>query len=842
MKCPYLMLVSLLVPGSLILAQRCDPPAYAIPYLDGITIDGNRSDWKNAGFVVDLPASKEGSTRAPEDFDVTVRLGWDKQGLLVAAEIHDDRFVEHENIDRLWSRDCIEMFVAPTRGDKSVLQAVIAPGMDPRFPEVRSQFHDFRITRQTTGHAPTLETARTSIDNGYRVEIRFPWKNIGIAPVTGAEVGFQIYVNDADDPQAGFDELFKAIWFPRDDTHLNTESMHRLRLARTPSPPVRCAVRARYDTFWRVAVHAAASAEFAGTTARIVESDTTIGEVTFEPAEAGHRSEAATMLPAPPVGTAYRTICVIVDGTTIGHGMLDNTEYLRAKEFVWMDPVVNPSVFSSTAFPNVTFPEPFRARALIGEYTIETDFYNAEYTRVDRADTPGRYGAVITITAADGTKHKRFRTIYRLPGNGDVVRRGFDARIAFPRVPGLDSSAFERFPHAQSDYVRSLLRRDIEGHGQTAVMLAGLSEFDPSREEAGFFTNPLRKDRQWWVNLKRTLYGYETRYPDSLMRPVKMKGTPAPVVREGSLEEAGMKADAPRKIDTVLKEWAAETDEAFAVCVVRNGVIVLHKAYGTRDGAPMTVDTKSWMASTTKMLSGILVMMHVDQGLIDLDDPLDKHLPQFEDIETNTPVTIRHCYTHTAGTEGHWIDFRGDLEERIVRLFPFYKVGRRYAYNGTGMELVCAILENMSGESLPNLYKNHLFDPLGCSHTTATTASYDGRSVPLDMARIAQMMLNRGAYGDRRFFGEKTFEKMLPRKLTKTLAEDVSKEYGIGLTWIPNYPLGEGAFTHGAASGATTFISPRYNLLICMTRNALGRNFDEYHPRFIEAVLDGLVQ
>ena len=175
-----------------------------------------------------------------------------------------------------------------------------------------------------------------------------------------------------------------------------------------------------------------------------------------------------------------------------------------------------------------------------------------------------------------------------------------------------------------------------------------------------------------------------------------------------------------------------------------------------------------------------------------------------------------------------------------MQLFPFYKVGRRYAYNGTGMELVCAMLENIGGESLPNLYKNHLFDPLGCSHTTATTASYDGRSVPLDMARIAQMMLNRGAYGDKRFFGGKTFEKMLPRKLTKTPAGDVSKEYGIGLTWVEHYPLGEGAFTHGAASGATTFISPEYNLLICMTRNALGRDLDTYHPRFVEAVIDGL--
>lgn len=99
------------------------------------------------------------------------------------------------------------------------------------------------------------------------------------------------------------------------------------------------------------------------------------------------------------------------------------------------------------------------------------------------------------------------------------------------------------------------------------------------------------------------------------------------MARAGTLAEAGMKPDAAEKIDAALREWAADTDQAFAVCGVRHGVIVLHRAYGTREGKPMTVDMKSWMASVTKTMSASLMMMLVDQGILDLDDPVEKYVP-----------------------------------------------------------------------------------------------------------------------------------------------------------------------------------------------------------------------
>ena len=69
-------------------------------------------------------------------------------------------------------------------------------------------------------------------------------------------------------------------------------------------------------------------------------------------------------------------------------------------------------------------------------------------------------------------------------------------------------------------------------------------------------------------------------------------------------------------------------------------------------------------------------------------------------------------------------------------------------------------------------------DPLGCEHTDVDNACSSAVSIPLDMARIGQMLLQKGAYGNKRFFSEATFKQMLPETLTKVLGPDTTTEYG----------------------------------------------------------------
>jgi CubicO group peptidase (beta-lactamase class C family) len=256
----------------------------------------------------------------------------------------------------------------------------------------------------------------------------------------------------------------------------------------------------------------------------------------------------------------------------------------------------------------------------------------------------------------------------------------------------------------------------------------------------------------------------------------------------------------------------------------------------------MTVDTPSWMASTSKMISGTCIMMLVDQGVISLDDPVETYLPALKTNPSKTPFTFRNLYTHTDGFEGHWGAWMNDMEERIALKVPYYEVGTFYRYNGTGMDLACKALEAVSGETLPDFYLHHLLKPLGCTDTFIGNACSDGRSTPLDMAKIGQMLLQKGAYGEKRFFSEKTFEQMLPRNLEYILGKKTPVEYGIGTTYFSDEGLGEGTFAHGAASAAATRIDAENDLVISMTRNAAGKNFGKYHPRFINTIIEGMVK
>ena len=254
----------------------------------------------------------------------------------------------------------------------------------------------------------------------------------------------------------------------------------------------------------------------------------------------------------------------------------------------------------------------------------------------------------------------------------------------------------------------------------------------------------------------------------------------------------------------------------------------------------MTVNDKSWMASISKLLAGSLMMMAVDQGRVSLDDPVTKFLPAFRGVDKQHPLTVRHLYTHTGGLWGHWGDDLNDFDQLIGYYYPYLEVGQRYEYDGAGPAMGSKVLEMVTGEALPLFHKHHLLDPLGCTNTDVTTSSWDTQSTALDIAKIGQMLLNKGAYGNMRFFREETFRQMLPDNVTRLVPTDTTTVYGMGTSWYDWEGLGKGTFGHGAASSATIRIDPVHDLVITMTRNDAGKNFSTYHPKFIRAVVDAL--
>jgi CubicO group peptidase (beta-lactamase class C family) len=430
-----------------------------------------------------------------------------------------------------------------------------------------------------------------------------------------------------------------------------------------------------------------------------------------------------------------------------------------------------------------------------------------------------------------------FRAALEIP---DDKRFGPNDLNEFAKVMGVDAEVARRHAAHVQQSLRGRTFGEWSRDPSAARLLAGLALSKPGKGPVHKYDDASAVERQWWVDVKRKrvypLEGLEA----ELLRPRTRKGGPAPVVRTGSEEEAGVKKGTAAKIDAVLEAFAKDTDQAFAVCIVRKGVIILHKAYGTRDGKPMTVDTKSWMASVTKTMAATLMLMLIDQGLVRFDDPIDRFLPAFRDIKVTKPLTVHHLFTHTNGLtmDGWpgWSDDIHDVPERISAYYDKLRIGQEWSYTGTGNILGGKIIEAVTGDAVPRAFQKYLFGPLGCTGTDITDTHGGAFSIPLDMAKFGQLLLNKGSYGKWEFFAPETFQKMLPGKLDKLLGPGAKRQFGFGLDGSRT------KFGHGAASAATFHVDADRDLVIIMTRNRYGKNQDKYGGAFWQAINDGIVK
>jgi len=466
----------------------------------------------------------------------------------------------------------------------------------------------------------------------------------------------------------------------------------------------------------------------------------------------------------------------------------------KAKGIQSFTPKFKNHVFTGNKFPALDAPLDF-VRGIT--------FYDRSYTKVDEASAAGPYLAAVEIKPEGGVSTKRYVTLYRL---------------ASPPAEKPD---------------------DPEGKLHiTARVLAGKSLSDKNANPEKKYESPLAFERQWVLGLKRKLNGWDKQFPGPIAMPGKLKGDDATVVHEGKPEEAGVKPDTSEKLDAILTKWAADSDQAFAVCVVRKGVIVHHKAYGMRDGKPMTTETKSWMASVTKTMSAVMLMMLVDRGLVGLEDDVSKFFPSLKGIEVKKPLLVRNLLNHTGGLADFSMhdDSQNDVEERLASIYPHLKIGEKWAYGGTGNVLAGKIVEAVTGLAVPMAYQQFILEPLGMKNTDVAGTHADAYSVPLDMARYGQMLLNKGAYGQHLFFKPATFEMMLPRVLTIELGKDAKKTFGLGLDGQPK------RFGHGAASAATFSVDVENELVVIMTRNKMGSNDGKYNGQFHEAIKAGILK
>ncbi|MGW7816683.1 serine hydrolase domain-containing protein [Streptomyces puniciscabiei] len=158
--------------------------------------------------------------------------------------------------------------------------------------------------------------------------------------------------------------------------------------------------------------------------------------------------------------------------------------------------------------------------------------------------------------------------------------------------------------------------------------------------------------------------------------------------------------------------------------VVRGGQAVWHGARTSVDGHGPDENVQYRIGSITKTFTAVLVMRLRDEGLLDLGDPLEKHLPGTGAGE----ATIAELLAHTAGlaaeSPGPWWErtpgtLRPELSDVLGEQPLLHPVGRRHHYSNPGYTVLGALVEELRGAPWEEVLRSEILEPLGL-HRTST--------------------------------------------------------------------------------------------------------------------------
>lgn len=230
-------------------------------------------------------------------------------------------------------------------------------------------------------------------------------------------------------------------------------------------------------------------------------------------------------------------------------------------------------------------------------------------------------------------------------------------------------------------------------------------------------------------------------------------------LKEAAPETAGASAERLKRIDQLLqgyinKKWIGGA----TAIVVKDGKIIYYKALGVSDldsKAAMKKDAIFRIASQTKAITSVAIMMLYEEGKLLLDDPVSRYIPSFANQQvldkfneadssyTTVPAkratTIRDLLTHTSGIgyaqigskeataiyakNGVWGGIGvengmilGDKIQKLGSLPLLHQPGEKWTY-GLNTDVLGYVVEVASGMSLDAFFKTRIFEPLGMKDT-----------------------------------------------------------------------------------------------------------------------------
>lgn len=183
--------------------------------------------------------------------------------------------------------------------------------------------------------------------------------------------------------------------------------------------------------------------------------------------------------------------------------------------------------------------------------------------------------------------------------------------------------------------------------------------------------------------------------------------------------------------DKLAAEALSQSGAAgLSVAVARNGKVILSKGYGLAEvehNVKANGDSMFRMGSITKQFTAAAIMRLVEQGKLELDDPITKHLPAYN--VQGRKITIRHLLTHTSGIKSYtelkriMVDeperefTRQEMLDMVQNEPLAFEPGAAFAYCNTGYYLLGMIIENVTGKDYCQYLQDDFFGPLGLKHT-----------------------------------------------------------------------------------------------------------------------------
>ena len=319
-----------------------------------------------------------------------------------------------------------------------------------------------------------------------------------------------------------------------------------------------------------------------------------------------------------------------------------------------------------------------------------------------------------------------------------------------------------------------------------------------------------------------------------------------------------------------------------AVAVVRaDGETLWEEAFGTiaqeRD-EPVTPATLFSLQSISKVLTATAVLAAVRDGLVDLDTPITRYLPELRlrsrhEDRPEERVTLRLLLSHHAGLTheapvGNNYEWEAvpsaDHAASIERTWLRFPVGQRYSYSNLGIDLAGRVLEAVSGRPFPAYVRDHVLEPLGLTRTTfdptailtaddrATGSSTGFDSIPVvtpmmpsggawataaDLARLGRLHLGLGEIDGRRILPASlvaeahTIHRSLPGQ---------TRGYGLGIA-VETTDGGRRLLHDGSGFGFRTALTldADRGLVVAVLTNADGHSV---HTVLTEAILAAMTE